>query len=68
MCGVAIINAHNMTIYRLQNCLFHQYSMYINLMQSAASRKTGNIRQARKYGMIAAYLNFAAIAIASATT
>ena len=33
-------------------------------MQSSKSMKRGNIRQARVYGMIAAYLNFTAIAVA----
>ena len=33
-------------------------------MQSSKSMKKGNIRQARQYGMIAAYLNFTAIAVA----
>ena len=33
-------------------------------MQSSKSMKRGNIRQARQHGMIAAYLNFTAIAVA----
>ena len=34
------------------------------LMQSSKSTKNGDIRRARMYGMIAAYLNFTAIAFA----
>ena len=33
-------------------------------MQSSKSMKRGDIRQARQYGMIAAYLNFTAITVA----
>ena len=36
-------------------------------MQSKKSAKVGDIRQARMYGMIAAYLNFSAIAVALVT-